>query len=86
MMADYGNVRVVVRETAIHRYYASSPDLPGLHVYTRREEDLAKEISTAIRELYDAKGSNVRAAPQSGGPRALPWVWSVEELPARACA
>lgn len=79
-------VRVLVRTTASQRYYASSPDLPGLHAYAQNKDDLARQIDQAIRDLYLSNGRSVTATPQSGGPDDGEWIWQVQEIPERACA
>jgi hypothetical protein len=75
-----GAVRVLVRETAIGRYYASSSDLLALHAYGRSEAALATEIQNAIREIYSAQGQIVAASPATPAPQKGEWIWHVEQM------
>ncbi len=86
-MTSKDAVRVMVRETAIHRFYASSPDLPGLNVYVREEGELVGAVARAIEDLWkDLHGAAVAAKPISGGPRESVWTWQLDPVDVKACA
>ena len=89
-MTSNDAVRVVVRETDLRNFYASSPDVRGLNAYARSEDELVVEVALALQEIWKAtRGVDVIAKPVSGGPRQDHWSWRLDRLDpldARACA
>ena len=74
---------VVLEYKATHLLVATSPDLPGLYVAARSEEQIIKEVPDAVRELLEAEGAVVRTV--TAKPKGtVPHGFEVREIVASA--
>lgn len=80
-------VRIVCEQGRTGLLFATSPDLKGLLVAERTQDDLDRAIPKAIMDMYEACGINVvvsRVDDDSNEPRS--WVAISAEIARRALA
>lgn len=74
----------LVRNTNTGLLVALSPDMKGLMVAARSEDQIESELSGAIRELLEAQGHRVLSVTAEPDPVGLPRGFSTASIVANA--